>query len=127
MLRHRPVRPQAHVAIWAVKTDGGWAVVSIVETEIHRSSDISPSAEQRLWDEQDIPALRFMTDAVNERGVLAAIELMHNRFHVSNLSSRTRGCRSRTADIEFATAGKTVYETDSHRPCYTPRAKMAGT
>lgn len=82
------LRPQAHAAMRAMKAEGGWAVVSTEEAEIHPSSDLSPYPEQRIWDERDIPALRLMTDAVHERGALAAIELVHNGHHASNLYSR---------------------------------------
>jgi dimethylamine/trimethylamine dehydrogenase len=71
-----------------VKAEGGWAVVSTEETEIHPSSDLSPYAEQRIWDERDIPALRLMTEAVHEHDALAAVELVHNGHNASNLYSR---------------------------------------
>ncbi len=80
--------PQAHAAMRAVKAEGGWAVISTEETEIHPSSDLAPYSEQRIWDENDIPALRLMTEAVHERGSLAAIELVHNGYQSSNLYSR---------------------------------------
>ena len=83
------IRPQAHAAMRAMKAEGGWAVVSTEETEIHPTSDIAPYAEQRIWDEHDIPALTLMTDAVHEKGALAAIELAHNGNHAGNLYSRT--------------------------------------
>ncbi|MEO3416777.1 FAD-dependent oxidoreductase [Roseovarius sp. CAU 1744] len=82
------VRPQAEAAMRAMKAEGGWAVVSNQETEIHPTSDLSPFAENRLWDERDIPALRLMTDAVHDKGSLAAIELVHNGNHAQNLFSR---------------------------------------
>ena len=82
------LRPQAHAAMRAIKAEGGWAVVSTEEAEIHPSSDLSPYSEQRIWDERDIPALRLMTDAVHEHGALAAIELAHNGHHATNLFSR---------------------------------------
>lgn len=82
------VRPKAEAAMRGVKAEGGWAVVANQETEIHPTSDLSPFAENRLWDERDIPALRLMTDAVHEHGSLAAIELVHNGNHAQNLLSR---------------------------------------
>ena len=83
------VHPRAEAAMRAVKAEGGWAVVSNQETEIHPSSDISPSAEARIWDARDIPALRLMTEAVHEKGALAAVELAHNGSHSPNNFSRT--------------------------------------
>ncbi|MFT5258649.1 MAG: dimethylamine/trimethylamine dehydrogenase [Saprospiraceae bacterium] len=71
-----------------VKAQGGWGVVSTQETEIHASSDITPSNESRLWSEQDIPTLQKMTAAVHQHGSLAAIQLVHNGLHTSNRYSR---------------------------------------
>ncbi|MFN3209366.1 MAG: FAD-dependent oxidoreductase [Roseovarius sp.] len=82
------VRPRAEAANRAMKAEGGWAVVSTQETEIHPTSDLAPYAEGRLWDARDIPALRLMTDMVHERGALAAVELAHNGHHAPNHLSR---------------------------------------
>jgi dimethylamine/trimethylamine dehydrogenase len=83
------LHPKAEAANRAIKAEGGWAVISTQETEIHPSSDISPSAEGRIWDARDIPALRLMTEAVHEKGALAAVELAHNGSHAPNNFSRT--------------------------------------
>lgn len=82
------IRPQAEAAMRGMKAEGGWAVVSNQETEIHPSSDLSPYAEGRIWDKRDIPALRLLTDAVHEHGSLAAIELAHNGHHAQNHFTR---------------------------------------
>lgn len=81
-------RPRAHAAMRGVKAEGGWAVVSTEEVEIHPSSDISPYIEGRLWDDRDIPALALMTDAIHRHGALAAIELVHAGMNAANLYSR---------------------------------------
>jgi dimethylamine/trimethylamine dehydrogenase len=81
-------RPRAHAAMRGVKAEGGWAVVSTEEVEIHPSSDISPYIEGRLWDERDVPALALMTDAIHKHGALAAIELVHAGMNAANLYSR---------------------------------------
>lgn len=80
--------PSAVAAMRGIKAEGGWAVVSTEECEIHHSSDVSPYPEARLWDDRDIPALARMADAVHEHGSLAAIELTHNGFEASNRMSR---------------------------------------
>jgi len=80
--------PQAHAAMREVKAEGGWAVVSTEECEIHPSGDISPYVEARLWDDADIPALALMCERVHAHGALAAIELAHNGPSASNLYSR---------------------------------------
>ncbi|MEO1198415.1 MAG: FAD-dependent oxidoreductase [Pseudomonadota bacterium] len=82
------LRPRAHAAMRGIKAEGGWAVVSTEEAEIHPTSDISPSIEQRIWDEHDLPGLRLMTKAVHAHGALAAIELVHNGVHAGNLTTR---------------------------------------
>ena len=81
-------RPRAHAAMRGVKAEGGWAVVSTEEVEIHPSSDVSPYIEGRLWDDRDVPALALMTDAIHRHGALAAIELVHAGMCASNLYSR---------------------------------------
>jgi dimethylamine/trimethylamine dehydrogenase len=81
-------RPRAHAAMRGVKAEGGWAVVSTEEVEIHASSDVSPYIEGRLWDDSDVPALALLTDAVHRHGALAAIELVHAGMNASNLYSR---------------------------------------
>jgi len=80
--------PAAHAAMREVKAEGGWAVVSTEECEIHPSGDVTPYVEARLWDDADIPALALMCDAVHRHGALAAVELTHNGPTASNLYSR---------------------------------------
>ena len=82
------LRPRADAAVRGMKAEGGWAVVSNQETEIHPTSDLSPYAEGRLWDARDVPALRLMTNAVHAHGALAAIQLVHNGNHAQNLLTR---------------------------------------
>lgn len=82
------VRPKAEAAMRGVKAQGGWGVVCTQETEIHPSSDLSPAAEARLWDDRDIPALELMVEAVHAHGSLAGIELAHNGHHAPNLMTR---------------------------------------
>ena len=80
--------PEAHAAMREAKAEGGWAVVSTEECEIHPSGDVSPYVEARLWDDRDIPALAMMCDRVHAHGSLAAVELTHNGPTSSNLYSR---------------------------------------
>jgi dimethylamine/trimethylamine dehydrogenase len=81
-------RPRAHAAMRGIKAEGGWAVVSTEEVEIHPSSDVSPYIEGRLWDDADIPALALVTEAIHRHGALAAIELVHGGMNAPNLLSR---------------------------------------
>ena len=82
------LRPRADAAVRGMKAEGGWGVVCNQETEIHPTSDLSPSPEGRLWDAADIPALRLMTDAIHKHGALAGVELAHNGAHSANLLTR---------------------------------------
>ena len=81
-------KPRVTPPCAAVKAEGGWAVVSTEEVEIHPSSDLSPYVEGRLWDDSDIPCLELMTRAVHRYGALAAIELVHAGMNATNLYSR---------------------------------------
>lgn len=80
--------PLAHAAMREMKAEGGWAVVSTEECEIHPTSDLTPYVEARLWDDRDIPALALMCDKLHAHGALAAVELSHNGPTASNLYSR---------------------------------------
>jgi dimethylamine/trimethylamine dehydrogenase len=80
--------PHAHAAMRGMKAEGGWAVVSTEECEIHPTSDVSPFVEARLWDDHDIPHNALMVEAVHRHGALAAIELNHNGPSASNFYSR---------------------------------------
>ncbi|NOC94512.1 FAD-dependent oxidoreductase [Ruegeria sp. HKCCD6228] len=82
------LRPQAEAAMRAMKAEGGWAVVSTQEAEIHPTSDLSPYSENRIWDDQDIPALRLISNSIHEKGSLAAIQLAHNGHHAQNHLTR---------------------------------------
>jgi dimethylamine/trimethylamine dehydrogenase len=80
--------PTALAEMRGVKAEGGWAVVCTEEVEIHPTSEVSPYAEGRLWDDEDIPALARMTERVHAHGALAGIEPVHNGIHGANLWSR---------------------------------------
>ena len=81
-------QPETIARLRGIKAEGGWAVVSTEETEIHPSADCEPFHEGRLWDDRDIPAMALMADAVHEHGALAAIEIMHHGGSVANWGTR---------------------------------------
>jgi dimethylamine/trimethylamine dehydrogenase len=81
-------QPQALAALRGVKAEGGWAVVSTEEVEIHPTSDCEPFHEGRLWSDEDIPALALMANAVHQHDALAAIEIMHHGPSCANWGSR---------------------------------------
>jgi len=80
--------PSAEAAMRRAKAEGGWAVVCTEQVEIHPTSDITPFIELRLWDDQDIPALALIAEAIHDGGALAGIELAHNGPNAPNLYSR---------------------------------------
>jgi dimethylamine/trimethylamine dehydrogenase len=81
-------QPRALAALRGIKAEGGWAVVSTEEVEIHPTGDCEPYHEGRLWSDADIPALAMMADAVHEHGALAAIELTHHGASCANYGTR---------------------------------------
>lgn len=82
------LHPAALARLREVKAEGGWGVVCTEEVEISPFSEISPSAQGRLWDDADIAPLALMTERVHRHGALAGIELMFNGAATANLYSR---------------------------------------
>ncbi len=80
--------PSALAGMRGVKAEGGWAVICTEQVDIHYSTDVSPYAEGRLWDDRDIPPLALMAEAVHEHGSLAGIEITHNGHQAINRYSR---------------------------------------
>jgi len=80
--------PTALAHMRGIKAEGGWAVVCTEQVEIHRSSEITPFIELRIWDDRDVPALARIADSVHEFGSLAGIELAYNGMNGPNLSTR---------------------------------------
>ena len=81
-------QPETVARLRAIKAEGGWAVVSTEETEIHPTADCEPFHEGRLWDDRDNPDMALMADAVHEYGSLAAIEIMHHGASAANWGTR---------------------------------------
>jgi dimethylamine/trimethylamine dehydrogenase len=81
-------QPQALAALRGIKAEGGWAVVATEEVEIHETSDCEPFHEGRLWNDDDVPALALMAEAVHKHGALAAIEIMHHGASSANWGTR---------------------------------------
>ena len=103
--------PQGLAAMRGIKAEGGWGVVCTEEAEIHHSSDLSPYFEGRLWNDDDIPALQIMTEAVHKHGALAGIELTYNGHDSSNLYSRATPFDVRSRGI----VGASGYEPGQSR------------
>ncbi|MEM8786853.1 MAG: FAD-dependent oxidoreductase [Pseudomonadota bacterium] len=78
--------PSSMAAMRGVKAEGGWGVVFAEQCDFHYTSDNTRNV--RLWDEQDIPILARMTDAVHAHGSLAGLMLAHNGYVTPNIISR---------------------------------------
>ncbi|MBN2118420.1 MAG: FAD-dependent oxidoreductase [Anaerolineales bacterium] len=98
--------PQGLAAMRGMKAEGGWGVVCTEEVEIHASSDLSPYFEGRLWDDDDIPALALMAEAVHQHGSLAGIELAYHGYNAPNLYARLPSL----APISMGTIGGSGYD-----------------
>lgn len=80
--------PSAAAAMRRVKAEGGWGVIFTEQVELHHSSEITPYIELRLWDDDDLPMLARMSDAMHEYDALAGIELAYPGVNGPNLYTR---------------------------------------
>ncbi len=80
--------PSAAAEMRRVKSEGGWGVIFTEQVEIHHSSEITPFIELRIWDEDDMPGLVRMADAIHSNGALAGIELAYSGANGPNLYTR---------------------------------------
>ena len=82
------VRPNTLAAMRGVKAEGGWAVVNTEHVSIHPTDDLLPEPDLVLWDDDDIPALANMADAIHEHGALAGIQLGNIAYYNANRMTR---------------------------------------
>ena len=80
--------PSAAAEMRRVKSEGGWGVIFTEQVEIHHTSEITPFIELRIWDEDDMPGLVKMADAIHSNGALAGIELAYSGANGPNLYTR---------------------------------------
>jgi dimethylamine/trimethylamine dehydrogenase len=80
--------PTAAAEMRRVKSEGGWGVIFTEQVEIHHSSEITPFIELRIWDEDDMPGLARVSDAIHSNGALAGIELAYSGTNGPNLYTR---------------------------------------
>lgn len=80
--------PSAAAAMRAIKAEGGWGVIFTEQTEMHHTSEITPFIELRLWEDQDIPALRRMSESMKTHGALAGIQLAYSGINGPNFYTR---------------------------------------
>lgn len=80
--------PSAVAEMRRIKAEGGWGVIFTEQVEMHHSGEITPYIELRLWEDQDIPALAKMAEAMKSGGALAGIELAYSGINGSNFYTR---------------------------------------
>jgi len=80
--------PSAVAEMRRTKSEGGWGVIFTEQVEIHHSSEIAPFIELHLWDDDDIPMLARMADAMHSHGALAGIELAYSGINGPNLYTK---------------------------------------
>ncbi|MEO0622884.1 MAG: FAD-dependent oxidoreductase [Pseudomonadota bacterium] len=80
--------PSSMAEMRGIKAEGGWGVVCTEQTEIHHTSELSPIIEGRLWDDNDLPVWRKMTEKIHAHDGLAGIELCYDGIHTANRFSR---------------------------------------
>ncbi len=80
--------PSAAAAMRGVKAEGGWGVIFTEQTEMHHSSEITPFIELRLWEDQDIPTIAKMAEAMKTHGALAGIQLAYSGINGPNLYTK---------------------------------------
>ena len=81
-------KPWTQAAHRGVKAEGGWAAVCTEYAPFSAESDEAPLIAARFWDEDDMRALRLMTEAAHEHGALAGLELYHGGAHTANHQTR---------------------------------------
>jgi dimethylamine/trimethylamine dehydrogenase len=81
-------KPWTQAAHRGVKAEGGWAAVCTEYAPFSPDSDEAPLIAARFWDEDDMRALRLMTDAAHAHGALAGLELHHTGAHAPNTQTR---------------------------------------
>ena len=80
--------PSAAAEMRRIKSEGGWGVIFTEQVEIHHTSEITPFIELRIWDEDDMPGLAKMADAIHSNGALSGIELAYSGTNGPNLYTR---------------------------------------
>ncbi|MBM3519225.1 MAG: FAD-binding protein [Alphaproteobacteria bacterium] len=80
--------PSAITEMRRVKAEGGWGVVFTEQADVHPTSDITPYIELRNWNDDDVPLLARIADAIHGHGALAGIELVHAGVNSPNLYTK---------------------------------------
>lgn len=81
-------KPWTQAAHRGMKAEGGWAAVCTEYAPFTPDTDEAPLIAARFWDEDDMRAMRLMTDTAHRFGALAGLELHHAGNHAENNVTR---------------------------------------
>jgi dimethylamine/trimethylamine dehydrogenase len=71
-----PTAPLAHASHREVQAEGGWSCIFTGVTSVSQDHDPRPFGD-RLWSEEEYPALQLFRDRVHAHGALAGVEIGH--------------------------------------------------
>lgn len=71
-----PTAPLAHAAHREVQAEGGWSCIFTGVTSVSHDHDPRPFGD-RLWGEEEFPALQVFRDRVHAHAALAGVEIGH--------------------------------------------------
>ncbi|OGO56485.1 MAG: hypothetical protein A2V85_03865 [Chloroflexi bacterium RBG_16_72_14] len=110
-------KPWTQAAHRGVKAEGGWAAVCTEYAPFAPDTDEAPLVAARFWDEDDMRALRLMTDEVHRHGALAGLELHHAGNHAENNVTRypTLAPSQTASDLHAHVVAKAMERSDIER------------
>ena len=110
-------KPWTQAAFRGMKAEGGWAAVCTEYCSISPESDETPYVSARLWDDEDMRALRMMTDRAHEHGALAGVELWHGGVYAEARESRLPQLAPSqiSSDLDSVVVPKTMELADIRR------------
>jgi dimethylamine/trimethylamine dehydrogenase len=100
-----------------MKAEGGWAAVCTEYAPFTPDTDEAPLIAARFWDEDDMRALRLMTETAHQHGALAGLELHHAGNHAENNVTRypTLAPSQTASDLHAHVVAKAMELSDIQR------------
>jgi len=110
-------KPWTQAAHRGMKAEGGWAAVCTEYAPFAPDTDEAPLIAARFWDEDDMRALRLMTEKAHEHGALAGLELHHAGNHAENNVTRypTLAPSQTASDLHAHVVAKAMEISDIER------------
>lgn len=110
-------KPWTQAAHRGMKAEGGWGAVCTEYAPFTPDTDEAPLVAARFWDEDDMRALRLMTDTAHQFGALAGLELHHAGNHAENNVTRypTLAPSQTASDLHAHVVAKAMERSDIER------------